>query len=90
MLMPIMATIAQQGVVVMKHGTVRQIANLAYALEPDRHTLYRWMLKERLPQLQGRTPIESACAGEAQRVLQLLQGRRAGSSRLPRALDEAH
>jgi hypothetical protein len=74
----------------MKQGMIRQIANAAYVMEPDRHTIYRWMLRERLPELQGRTAIESACAGDAQRVLQMLQRQRAGSNRLPRALDGAH
>jgi hypothetical protein len=59
-------------------------------MEPDRHTVYRWMLRERLPELQGRTVIESACAGDAQRVLQMLQRQRADSNRLPRVDDGVH
>lgn len=56
----------------MKHGIVRQVANLALQLDGNPEHVYRWITEEQIPALDDRRPIELIWEDKGERVLSFL------------------
>ncbi|NYF19389.1 uncharacterized protein (DUF2384 family) [Xanthomonas sp. JAI131] len=56
----------------MKHGIVRQVANLALQLDNDPEHVYRWITEEQIPALDDRRPIELIWEDKGELVLSFL------------------
>lgn len=56
----------------MKHGIVRQVANLALQLDSDPEHVYRWITEEQIPALDDRRPIELIWEDKGELVLSFL------------------
>lgn len=56
----------------MKHGIVRQVANLALQLDSNPEHVYRWITEEQIPALDDRRPIELIWEDKGELVLSFL------------------
>ncbi|MBN6150251.1 hypothetical protein JR065_07865 [Xanthomonas sp. AmX2] len=56
----------------MKHGIVRQVANLALQLDSNPEHVYRWITEEQVPAFDDRRPIELIWEDKGELVLSFL------------------
>jgi uncharacterized protein (DUF2384 family) len=63
---------ANTGTTVMKHGIVRQVANLALQLDGNPEHVYRWITEEQIPALDDKRPIELIWEDRGELVLSFL------------------
>ena len=52
---------------------MREIATLAYEIEPDRQVAYNWLMTARIAEFGGKTAVELAFEGNGQRVVATLR-----------------
>ena len=57
---------------------MRQIAELAYAVEQDRHAAYHWMCEVPIAELEGKTAVHLAFEGKGDSALRLLESVQSG------------
>ncbi|WP_206233481.1 hypothetical protein [Xanthomonas sp.] len=62
----------KQEATVMKHGIVRQVANLALQLDSNPEHVYRWITEEQVPAFDDRRPIELIWEDKGELVLSFL------------------
>lgn len=56
----------------MSARIMRQVADLASAIEPDQSVVFRWITDSKIDSLSGRTPFEAVMDGEGALVLSFL------------------